>query len=278
MINDQAPAAPPTRDAAPPVTGSAAGRFAVGLLLLAFAGLTGLFGPLLVMASDNCFEGDARIICSTGGRQIVGTLPVAAAFSAALLALVGMSRRGPAGRGCLLAAARRLVERPLVTEGPPYAIWPYHLHAALRTALRTAGDHAEDRWPPADRHQAAERTLAALGRQWQDAAGARTTGRALLVACLRQGLRHRSAHREHRRRPPLAHPLIETATAMGDQPQPANSTTQWLDNAHIVRQRWRALVTTRQDHLRGAAGCSSRGPGGPRRRYGGRSPPVCEPG
>ncbi|UYB39201.1 ATP/GTP-binding protein [Streptomyces sp. Je 1-4] len=85
------------------------------------------------------------------------------------------------------AAARRLVERPLVTEDP-YAIWPYHLHGAIRTALRGADDHTEDRWTPADWHQAAERTLAALGRQWQDADG-RVTGRALLLACLRQGLR-----------------------------------------------------------------------------------------
>uniref|UniRef100_J2JYQ4 Uncharacterized protein n=1 Tax=Streptomyces auratus AGR0001 TaxID=1160718 RepID=J2JYQ4_9ACTN len=109
VINNQAPAAPPVRDDAPPVTGSAAGRVAVGLLLLAFAGVTGLFAPLLVMASDNCFEGDARTICSVGGQQIVGTLPVAAAVVAALLTVVGMGRSGPVGRGCLLAAPCLLV-------------------------------------------------------------------------------------------------------------------------------------------------------------------------
>ncbi|WP_431776301.1 ATP/GTP-binding protein [Streptomyces cucumeris] len=89
------------------------------------------------------------------------------------------------------AAARRLVERPMITEDP-YAIWPYHLHGAIRTALRTADDHtedhAEDRWTPDDWHQAAERALAALGRQWQDASALRPS-RPLLVACLRQGLR-----------------------------------------------------------------------------------------
>ncbi|GGN64168.1 ATP/GTP-binding protein [Streptomyces kronopolitis] len=91
------------------------------------------------------------------------------------------------------AAARRLVERPLVTQDP-YAIWPYHLHGAIRTTLRTADDHTEDRWTPADWHRAAERTLAALGRQWHGAGG-RVTGRALLVACLRQGLRLARDHR-----------------------------------------------------------------------------------
>lgn len=104
MINDQAPTAPSVHGAAPSVTGSAAARFAAGLLVLASAGVTGLFAPLLVMASDNCFEGDARIICSPGGQQIVGGLPVTAAVVAALLAVVGMSRSGPVGRGCLLAA------------------------------------------------------------------------------------------------------------------------------------------------------------------------------
>lgn len=109
MINDQAPAAPSVHGAAPSVTGSAAARFAAGLLVLACAGVTGLFAPLLVMASDNCFEGDARTICTAVGQQLVGTLPVAAAFAAALLAVVGMSRGGPVGRGCLLAAPCLLV-------------------------------------------------------------------------------------------------------------------------------------------------------------------------
>ncbi|MFG2681279.1 ATP/GTP-binding protein [Streptomyces sp. NPDC048392] len=91
------------------------------------------------------------------------------------------------------AAARRLIERPMVAEDP-YAIWPYHLHGAIRTALRTADDHTEDRWTPTDWHRAAERALAALGRQWQDARSV-VPGRALLVACLRQGLRLARDHR-----------------------------------------------------------------------------------
>ncbi|MGW7688403.1 hypothetical protein ACWGMA_05865 [Streptomyces asiaticus] len=84
------------------------------------------------------------------------------------------------------AAARRLIERPMISEDP-YAIWPYHLHGAIRTALR-ADDHTEDRWTPADWRQAAERALAALGRQWQDTSTL-LPGRTLLIACLRQGLR-----------------------------------------------------------------------------------------
>ncbi|MGV9853005.1 hypothetical protein ACWDWU_30165 [Streptomyces sp. NPDC003442] len=44
---------------------------------------------------------------------------------------------------------------------------------------------------------------------------------------------------------------VDIATAMGNLPQPADSAIQWLDDAHTVRERWRALVTARQDHLRG---------------------------
>ncbi|WP_330317634.1 hypothetical protein OG301_15390 [Streptomyces platensis] len=109
MINDQAQSVPPVRDEARPVTGSAVGRIFGGLLVLAFAGVTGLFAPLMVMASDSCSEGDARMICSVGTQQIVGTLPIAAAFVAALLAVVGMGSRGAAAIGCLLAAPCLLV-------------------------------------------------------------------------------------------------------------------------------------------------------------------------
>ncbi|MFJ6752788.1 hypothetical protein ACIQNI_32090 [Streptomyces sp. NPDC091266] len=36
---------------------------------------------------------------------------------------------------------------------------------------------------------------------------------------------------------------------MGDLPHPTGSATQWLDEAHTVRERWRTLVTTRREHL-----------------------------
>ncbi|MFF7764151.1 ATP/GTP-binding protein [Streptomyces griseorubiginosus] len=91
------------------------------------------------------------------------------------------------------SAARRLIERPMISEDP-HAVWPYHLHGAIRTALRTSDDHLEDQWTAADWHQAAVRALAALGRQWQDA-DAVVPSRTLLVACLRQGLRLARDHR-----------------------------------------------------------------------------------
>ncbi|WP_042422173.1 ATP/GTP-binding protein [Streptacidiphilus anmyonensis] len=85
------------------------------------------------------------------------------------------------------AAARRLVERPMISEDP-YAIWPYHLHGAVRDALCIDDTHTADRWTSADWHQAATRALAALGAQWQRHQ-TRASSRAVLVACLRQGLR-----------------------------------------------------------------------------------------
>ncbi|MFB7747325.1 ATP/GTP-binding protein [Streptomyces sp. NPDC056132] len=91
------------------------------------------------------------------------------------------------------APARRLVERPLVTENP-YALWPYHLHRAIRADVRT-DDHGEDRWTDADWQQAATRALAALGNQWATAAAGPGISRPLLVACLRQGLRLARNHR-----------------------------------------------------------------------------------
>ncbi|MFJ6785299.1 ATP/GTP-binding protein [Streptomyces yangpuensis] len=90
------------------------------------------------------------------------------------------------------APARRLVERPLVKENP-YALWPYHLHRAIRSAVHD-DNHSDDRWTPADWHQAATRALAALGDQWTNAT-ALGPSRMLLVACLRQGLRLARDHR-----------------------------------------------------------------------------------
>ncbi|MFK0223937.1 hypothetical protein ACIQWN_37890 [Streptomyces vinaceus] len=90
------------------------------------------------------------------------------------------------------APARRLIERPLVNENP-YALWPYHLHRAIRSAVRD-DDHSDDRRTPADWDQAATRALAALGDQWTSAT-ALGPSRMLLVACLRQGLRLAREHR-----------------------------------------------------------------------------------
>ncbi|MEU3564178.1 ATP/GTP-binding protein [Kitasatospora sp. NPDC006786] len=82
------------------------------------------------------------------------------------------------------AAALRLAERPFVRENP-LALWPYHLHAVVRSTIRRADDRTDDRWSDQDWAGAAVRAFAAIGDQW--AAGA-SRGRMLLVACLRQGL------------------------------------------------------------------------------------------
>ncbi|MFD5512140.1 ATP/GTP-binding protein [Streptomyces sp. NPDC127051] len=82
------------------------------------------------------------------------------------------------------APAMRLIERPFVRENP-FGLWPYHLHGLIRSTIRSADDHADDRWSARDWEQAVARALAALGTQWQDHTG---RDRILLVGCLRQGL------------------------------------------------------------------------------------------
>ncbi|WP_369142393.1 ATP/GTP-binding protein [Streptomyces sp. R44] len=81
------------------------------------------------------------------------------------------------------AAALRLTERPFIRHHP-FGLWPYHLHALIRSTLRTADDPTDDRWSPTDWQHAAERAFAALGDQWHTD----TRDRLLLVGCLRQGL------------------------------------------------------------------------------------------
>ncbi|MER6123017.1 ATP/GTP-binding protein [Streptomyces sp. NPDC001795] len=89
------------------------------------------------------------------------------------------------------APAQRLTERPFIRENP-FAIWPFHLHGLIRSAVRSADDTTDDRWTPRDWQHAAHRAFTALGEQWH-------TGpdhdRLLLVACLRQGLRLARDHR-----------------------------------------------------------------------------------
>ncbi|MET9183008.1 ATP/GTP-binding protein [Kitasatospora aureofaciens] len=89
------------------------------------------------------------------------------------------------------AAALRLVERPFVHENQ-LALWPYHLHAVVRSTIRRADDHTDDRWSDQDWASAADRAFDTLGDQW---AADASRSRMLLVACLRQGL---SLARDHR--------------------------------------------------------------------------------
>ncbi|MFC9498405.1 ATP/GTP-binding protein [Streptomyces sp. NPDC056982] len=83
------------------------------------------------------------------------------------------------------AAALRLSERPFIRDDPT-GLWPFHLHQVVRSAIRHAADQSDDRWSPQDWHRAATRALAALGHEWNH--GARRE-RAILIGCLRQGLR-----------------------------------------------------------------------------------------
>lgn len=82
------------------------------------------------------------------------------------------------------APVLRLLERPFIQENP-FGLWPFHLHALIRSTIRTADDRTDDRWSPRDWQHAAERAFAALGEQW---ATSDAPGRMLLVGCLRQGL------------------------------------------------------------------------------------------
>ncbi|MEU9489307.1 ATP/GTP-binding protein [Streptomyces decoyicus] len=83
------------------------------------------------------------------------------------------------------AAALRLTERPFIREDPS-GLWPFHLHQVVRSAIRHAEDHTDDRWSPQDWHRAATRALAALGHEWRHGPH---RDRTMLIDCLRQGLR-----------------------------------------------------------------------------------------
>ncbi|NUL14648.1 ATP/GTP-binding protein, partial [Streptomyces lunaelactis] len=83
------------------------------------------------------------------------------------------------------AAALRLTERPFIRDEPA-GLWPFHLHQVVRSAIRHAEDHTDDRWSQQDWQRAAKRALTALGHEWSH--GPRRE-RAVLIGCLRQGLR-----------------------------------------------------------------------------------------
>ncbi|MFD8549403.1 ATP/GTP-binding protein [Streptomyces sp. NPDC059649] len=82
------------------------------------------------------------------------------------------------------AAALRLTERPFIHHNA-FGLWPFYLHALIRSTIRNADDQADDRWSPRDWQQAAQRAFNALGEQWNTST---TPSRMLLVGCLRQGL------------------------------------------------------------------------------------------
>ena len=109
-------------------------------------------------------------------RHVLRSVSLLGAFDVPLAtASAGISRDAP---------ALRLLERPFIRHTPT-GLWPYHLHALIRSTLRTAEDTTDDRWSARDWRDAAERAHIAVGRQWSEHTG---PGRRLLVACLRQGL------------------------------------------------------------------------------------------
>lgn len=109
-------------------------------------------------------------------RHVLRSVSLLDAFDLALAArAAGTSHEAP---------VVRLLERPFVREDPS-GLWPFHLHALIRSTIRTADDQSDDRWSPRDWQQAAARAFAALGHQWT---ASTTPGRMLLVGCLRQGL------------------------------------------------------------------------------------------
>jgi hypothetical protein len=109
-------------------------------------------------------------------RHVLRSVSLLDAFDIPLAtAAAGISRDAP---------VLRLLERPFIRHTTT-SLWPYHLHALIRSTLRTAEDTTDDRWSPRDWRNAAERAHRAIGRQW---AGHTGPGRRLLIACLRQGL------------------------------------------------------------------------------------------
>lgn len=108
-------------------------------------------------------------------RQVLRATSLLDAFSVDLATTAaGMDHDAP---------ALALVERPFV-DVEPGALWPYHLHDLVRSAVRDADSTAEDRWTAADWRRSAQRTFDALGVEYR--AG---TERRRLLGCLRQGLR-----------------------------------------------------------------------------------------
>lgn len=104
-------------------------------------------------------------------RHVLRSVALLDAFDVPLAtAAAGLDREAP---------ALRLIERPFVQDDPT-ALRPHHLHALIRSTVRTADDQTDDRWSPGDWQHAAQRAFTALGTQ----AGAPDRTRRLLVGCL----------------------------------------------------------------------------------------------
>jgi hypothetical protein len=111
-------------------------------------------------------------------RQVLRAVSLLDSFSIELAtAAAGMERDAP---------AMHLADRPFVGTDTG-ALLPYHLHELVREAVRDADSTSEDHWSPADWRRAAQRTLDALGHEFNAHGG--DPDRRCLLSCLRQGLR-----------------------------------------------------------------------------------------
>nr|WP_095878515.1 hypothetical protein [Streptomyces sp. TLI_235] len=84
-----------------------------------------------------------------------------------------------------MAASQRLTEWPFIGKNA-FGLWPFHLHALIRSTIRGADDQADDRWSQRDWRRATEQAFAGPGEQCTSST---VQDRMLLVGCLRQGLR-----------------------------------------------------------------------------------------
>lgn len=107
------------------------------------------------------------------------------------------------------APARRLTERPIVQANPD-ALWHYHLHGAIRSALTEADDHTDDAGHPRlapDRHPRPGRPRRSMGHEHRPHPQPHAPGRLPAPGTApgprsppeRPGLTHRRRPRLHRR-------------------------------------------------------------------------------
>lgn len=84
-------------------------KYLGGVALWVFAAFTFLLLPLNVMASDGCFDGDTRAICTAAGQNAVAYIPMVTAPLAGVLGTYGLAAEGGRARGLYAVAMGALV-------------------------------------------------------------------------------------------------------------------------------------------------------------------------
>ncbi|MFC4516264.1 hypothetical protein [Streptomyces ehimensis] len=84
-------------------------KYLGGVVLWVFAAFTFLLLPLNVMASDGCFDGDTRAICTVAGQNAVAYVPMVTAPLAGVLGTYGLAAEGGRARGLYAVAMGMLV-------------------------------------------------------------------------------------------------------------------------------------------------------------------------